>query len=602
MGLVGIKSSFLSPWASARSILISNASLFPQSFDSNPSNSGVTSYHIDPCIGQLAAFFDAKGPGTLEREDRLEDWYQDWIDYQASHGIYAALLSPRAYSIKGDHFDLLRLTRFLEIFAYYSPAHCYSLHVSFLGLFPILMSDNEALKREAIQKLETGGLFALGVSEQNHGSDLLANEFTVTPTPPRGYVADGSKYYIGNTNSAYMISVLGKKAAPGAAGTKRAPLIFFALRPQTSPAYRNVAKIRTLGIRTAFVGSFDVKAHALTDEDIISEGREAWDAVFATVNMGKFFLGFGAIGICEQALSRAAGYLKGRVLYGKPVAELPHIRTTTACAYARLLAMKLYAYRALDYVQAASADERRFLLFNAVQKARVSTQGVRVVELLTECVGARGFETQFRFESALREAPMIPVLEGSTHINYGLTAQFVDSYFADAEAAIASPPSLVLNGDQADENPYWFNARDRNPKTVKFADCLKSYEPLRSIPNVAIFVEQIRAFRAFVREAKPSLSATADLAVQIALGRCFSAIVYGQLIAENCVLAGIAASVVSVIFQCLIEDISVEALQLATHFEAHSSHRVNLARIVRTPHTTAADMAHISDLSASLLN
>ena len=43
----------------------------------------------------------------------------------------------------------------------------------------------------------------------------------------------------------------------------------------------------------------------------------------------------------------------------------PHATTT---AYARLTAMKLYAYRAMDYLQAASADDRRYLLFNAVQK------------------------------------------------------------------------------------------------------------------------------------------------------------------------------------------------------------------------------------------
>jgi len=462
------------------------------------------------------------------------------------------------------------------------------------------MSDNEALKREAIQKLEAGGLFALGVSEQNHGADLLANEFTVTPTNAGGYVAEGSKYYIGNANAACMISVLGKKAAPGAARTKRAPFIFFTLRPPTAPAYRNVAKIRTTGIRSAFVGSFDVKGHILTDADIISEGHEAWDTVFATVTLGKFFLGFAAVGICEHALSLTASYLKRRVLYGKPVAEMPHIRNTTICAYARLLAMKLYAYRALDYVQAANADERRFLLFNAVQKARVSTQGVRVIELLTECIGARGFETMFRFESALREAPMVPVLEGSTHINFGLTAQFVDRYFAHSETEPTFPPSVALNGASAGENPYWFDARDRNPKTVKFAKCLKAYERLGSAPNVALFVEQAGAFREFVREGLSKLAPGTDSGLQIALGRCFSAVVYGQLVAENCILAGVALPVVSVIFQCLVEDLSAEALQMSAHFEHQSIQREQLANIIRIPRTAAADLAAVSDLVAAL--
>lgn len=546
----------------------------------------------------LVDFFLAKGQPALEEEDRAEQWYQDWIDYQAKHSLYANILSPRAYSTRGGHLNLLRLTRIIESFGYFSPAHGYSLHVSFLGLFPILMGGNDALKHEAIQRLEAGGLFALGVSERNHGSDLLANEFTVTQTET-GYVARGSKYYIGNANSAAVISVLGKEAAPGAVSTKRAPFVFFALRPGEAPAYRNVVKIRTLGIRPAFVGSFEVNGHPLPQEDFISEGRAAWDAVFATVNLGKFFLGFGAIGICEQALAWAADYLRQRALYGKPVAEMPHIRMATVAAFARLLAMKLYAYRALDYVQAAGPDERRFHLFNAVQKARVSTQGTQVVELLTECVGARAFETQFRFESALREAPMIPVLEGSTHINFGLTAQFIAPYFAQPSSERESLRSLVLNQISADENPYWFDARDRNAKTVVFADCLKSYVPLQSVPNVQLFVEQVKAFREFARLELGNLNFSADSGMQIALGKCFAAIAYGQLVAENCELAGIDPPVVSVIFRFLVEDLSAEALHLSAWCAATRLDRT-LGPIVRFPTTTSEEIAAVASLVAAL--
>src|SRR5205807_1566233 len=155
--------------------------------------------------------------------------------------------------------------------------------------------------------------------------------------------------------------------------------------------------------------------------------REAWDAVFGTVNLGKFFLGFGAVGICEHAFAESVVHLHRRTLYGKSVAAMPHIRATTALAFARLAAMKLYAYRAVDYLQASCADDRRYLLFNAVQKATVSTEGVKVMALLSECIGARGFEAETYFESALREAQLIPGLEGSTHINFGLTAQFIET-------------------------------------------------------------------------------------------------------------------------------------------------------------------------------
>ena len=48
-------------------------------------------------------------------------------------------------------------------------------------------------------------------------------------------------------------------------------------------------------------------------------------------------------------------------------------------------------------------------------------------------------------ESALREVQLIPALEGSTQINFALTAQFVANYFA-GDRDVASPAQLRTVG------------------------------------------------------------------------------------------------------------------------------------------------------------
>jgi acyl-CoA dehydrogenase len=576
------------------------------SFDTDSSLAGALEYRRDPCVRLLIEFFQSKGLEALKREDRQEDWYADWIDYQARHGIYASLLSPQQYSSLGHQFSISRLVRFLEVFAYFSPAHGYSLHVSFLGLFPILMSDNEPLKREAVTRLEAGGLFAFGVSEKAHGADLFANEFLVTPAAAGGWVAEGSKYYIGNANVASIVSILAKKGGPESAGpSRRMPFVFVAVRPGEAPAYQSVRKIRTLGIRSAFVGEFEVTGHALPDGDVISQGRQAWDAALDTVNLGKFFLGFGAVGICEHAFTEAYSHLRHRILYGKPVSEMPHIRAATAHAFARLTAMKLYAYRALDYLQASCADDRRYLLFNAVQKARVSTEGVTVMALLSECVGARGFEAETYFESALREVQLIPALEGSTHINFGLTTQFIPGYFAERAAVVAAPEFGVLREGDPGENPYWLEAGDRNPRTVRFGHFLNAYRPLRSLANVRLFVKQAKAFRQFAEEGAASStqvaaqSSKSDAGTSVAVGKCFATIAYAQLVAENCVAARVESSTVSVIFHGLIEELREESLTLAATFAPGSPQRAALKGTVRVPRTDASDLEAVSESIAA---
>jgi acyl-CoA dehydrogenase len=564
---------------------------YPAAFDASSPAPAAAEALDDPSIRLLVDFFRAKGLTALKVEDRQEDWYPDWIAYQAEHGIYASLLTPERWSSRGNRFALRRLARFLEVFAYFSPAHAYSLHVSLLGLFPILRSDNEALIREAIDRLESGGLFAFGVSEKAHGSDLFSNEFTIRRKGANRWVADGAKYYIGNARDACMVSILARREGASSGG-RRSPFAFVAVRPADEPVLRNVRKIRTIGIRAAFVGEFEVRGHEFPESDLICVGRDAWDAVFATVDIGKLLLGFGAIGICEHAFAEALAHMRARTLYGAPVTEIPHVRRSTAMAFARIFAMKLYADRALDYMQRAAKDERRYLLFNAVQKARVSTEGVKVVALLSECVGARGTEAETFFESALRDAQLIPGLEGSTHINFALTAKFAGSYFAGT--GDGHPPP---RGDaSAGENAYWMQSRDRNPKTVRFGAWRLPYAALRQVPNVGVFEGQVAAFATYVQAPPDSKDHASDPNVQLATGRCLAIVAYAQLVAENLASRGAAPATISLVFGSLVADLAAEALSLSAALRPAHPLRTTLEHVVAVPVTSPEEFESVSCL------
>jgi acyl-CoA dehydrogenase len=226
----------------------------------------------------------------------------------------------------------------------------------------------------------------------------------------------------------------------------------------------------------------------------------------------------------------------------------------------------------------------------------VSTEGVKVLRLLSECVGARGFEAETFFEMALREAPMIPGLEGSTHINFGLAAQFMDQYFAESGDGPPAPASVSLTAADPGENPYWLGARDGRPKTVWFPSYLAAFRPLREVGNVRRFVRQVRRFREFAAAAASDLAA--DPVLLLAAGRCFTAVVYGQLVAENCAAAGTPPGVVSAVFHGLVEDLTAEALRLAALFPPGRIPRTLLRQAVRLPDTTADDVTAVYDLLA----
>ncbi len=571
---------------------------WPAAFSTSRASGPSNLYLADPATRKLVEFFEKKGLLAIKQEDREETWYDDWIAYLAEHQLYAAVLSPRAFSSAGRQFDLLRYARFIETISFLSPSHAYSLQVTFLGLFSILMGTNESLKKEAVASLERGGLFAFGVSEKNHGSDLFSNEFTVTPSAPGRFIASGSKYYIGNANCAAIIATLARKI-DDASSNHRSPFVLFALRPKTCKVFGNLRKIRTLGVKAGYVGAFDVKDHDLPESDIIADGRGAWDAAIGTVTLGKFFLGFATTGVCEHAFDEAIAHLKRRVLYGKPVIEMPHIFAATAQACARLTAMKLYAFRALDYLHAATADDRRYLLFCAVQKAKVSTEGVKVMALLSECIGAKGFESEDTFfEMALRDAQLIPLLESSAHINLGFTAQFTGRYFGRFNREIVAPQSVAAGEVKSVENEYLTTARTNAINSISFPPFLRSYEPLLDVPNVRQFAAQASAFRLFLRRIQSKKELATEL--DIGLGQCVATIAYGQLIAENAVKLGVAYEMVAAIFHLLVSDLSTSALALAASPGVDEVTGLLIRRVVAVPKTRAKDWDFVSGMIGAI--
>ena len=71
----------------------------------------------------------------------------------------------------------------------------------------------------------------------------------------------------------------------------------------------------------------------------------------------------------------------------------------------------------IDYMRAATPEDRRYLLFDPITKMKVTTEGERVIDLLWDVIAARGFEADTYFEAAARDIRALPKLEGTVHVN-----------------------------------------------------------------------------------------------------------------------------------------------------------------------------------------
>ena len=75
-----------------------------------------------------------------------------------------------------------------------------------------------------------------------------------------------------------------------------------------------------------YVAEFEVNDYPITDADIMERGDKAWDNMLNTINICKFNLGFGAIGLCEHAFYEAIDHAANRNVYGKYVTDFPHVK------------------------------------------------------------------------------------------------------------------------------------------------------------------------------------------------------------------------------------------------------------------------------------
>ncbi|MEU7934770.1 acyl-CoA dehydrogenase family protein [Micromonospora echinofusca] len=553
--------------------------------------------HLDDTSRRLLRatvdWFEGRGKKALLDSYNRHEWYADFLDFVAKEGLFAAFCTPAADG-GGDpakRWDTARNAALSEILGFYGLGYWYTWQVTVLGLGPVWQSDNAAARARAAALLDDGHVMAFGLSERAHGADIYSTDMLLTPDGDGGFRASGAKYYIGNGNVAGLVSVFGRRAdVEGPDG-----YVFFV----ADSRHRAYHLVRNVVNAQMYVSEFRLADYPVRPEDVLHTGRAAFDAALNTVNVGKFNLCTASIGICEHAMYEAVTHAHNRVLYGRRVTDFPHVRRELTDAYARLVAMKLFSDRAVDYFRSAGPDDRRYLLFNPMTKMKVTTEGERVVDLLWDVIAAKGFEADTYFDKAAKDIRGLPKLEGTVHVNLTLIMKFMANYLFHP----AEHPPVPRRHDAADDEFLFRQGPARGLGTIRFHDWRAAYDAHAEVPNVARFREQADGFCALLAAHAPSEAQQHDLDFLLALGQLFALIVYGHLILEQAELTGLDRDVLDEIFDVLVRDFSAYATELhgraATTGEQATWALAHVRRPVADPGRTARMWARVAALSGA---
>jgi acyl-CoA dehydrogenase len=522
--------------------------------------------HTNEMLKAVIAWFEAKGLKSIKRDWHERTWNYDFVEFMKSQQVLATLMTPQGYG-EGAAWNTLRNVEFAEIAAFYGITYWYTFQVSMLGLGPIYNGDNEKVKHRAASLLKEGAVFAFGLSEKEHGADIYSSEMQLIPQAGGGYVARGSKYYIGNGNEAALVSTFGKNSETG-------EYVFFVVDSK----HEKYGLVKNTVNGQNYVSEFRLLDYPITDDDILSVGQKAWDDMLNTINYCKFNLGFGSIGLCTHAMYESINHAANRRLYGKQVTDFPQVKRLFTDAYCRLMAMKLFAYRAVDYMRCASPEDRRYLLFNPIVKMKVTMQGERVIADLWDVIAAKGFEKEPFFEVAAREIGMLPKLEGTAHVNMALIVKFMKHYLFEP----AVYPEIPQRTDLADDSFLFQQGPTKGLGNIHFHDFQPVYDQF-DLPNIEVFKGQIKLFRQLLLQAGPDQQQIRDIDYMLGVGELFTLVVYGHLILEKALMENFDYNLLNQIFDVFVRDFSAYATTLHGKPGNSDEQRALILELIKAP-------------------
>src|ERR1700728_4175823 len=243
---------------------------------------------------------------------------QEALDALAGARLQAAHI-PEIYG--GEGADALAAVIIIEEVARVCASSSLIPAVNKLGTVPLLLSASEELKRKYLPPVARGeALFSYALSEAGAGSDAAAMK-TRAVRDGDHWVLNGTKMWISNAGvSDYYTVMAVTDQERGARG------ISAFVVEKSDPGVSFGKPERKLGIKgspTRTVILEDVRVPAMR---MIGDEGTGFKTALATLDHTRITIAAQALGIAQGALDYAAGYVKERRQFGKPVAEVQGIQ------------------------------------------------------------------------------------------------------------------------------------------------------------------------------------------------------------------------------------------------------------------------------------